>query len=653
MKTVTFRGIRPTDENGRNALGNPERGLRYEMVIAHSPDDLCPWGRNWNFDKFPEDGVKLSQAYCYLTQYWNKQIAQCKLDALESEFAIARKAGVKFILRFAYEFDAYRLCPDMSRLKQHISQLQPVLERNWDVIYVIQCGWMGLWGEFHSCIRNIDHDIAACAEIIRDTINILPPDRFTMMRYPKKRYQVFREWGGATEINENNAFSQDLPAKVGFFNDGLLADPACGGTFINHPLKGAPGNPEFDFITHDAPYMPVEGELFWNHTCDAAYASAERVIERFRLHHQTSFSYVHGFSKLNGDPRDPVGSRGSIDFWKDTPLTLEQMTSRGYHCSPDYFNGVEYRTGFEFIRDHLGYRLEAIDASFTENTLPGSMFTAQIRIINRGFATMINPHSFYFVLMNERGEYLEIPTGFNGQKLQPYQPGDSLYTPIIHRISGSMRLPDDIKPGEWSLYLWIPDTRLRYRPEYAVRLASNTPWYERLGHGMNTLAKICIAVPETANISPSFCEEHVSVHYPTIPVFNDNQTENRPFTALNADFDNILVTGKTFHVGLTLNKESDARENCIMFFVLCHGNGQVYDFPADISKNQMSSLQLSGELPITDDMPQGAYSLGLCIHYQNTGETFQFEKASRLANPTSYWNIDGRGVNELGMIWHF
>ncbi len=513
---VVFQGLRPTTENGRKALRNPERGLRHEMIIARTADDQTPWARTWYFDRFPEDEVVIAQAYCYLTQYHDSPIADSKLQALEAEFAEARRHGIKFLLRFAYENDSNRVCPTVEGICRHMDQLKPVLDRNWDVIYVIQCGWVGLWGEFHTSIRNIDNDPRQCARIIAKMLEILPPDRFTMMRYPKRKRQVLQELGALEPITPGTAFTQRPNARIGFFNDGTLADPGDGGTFNDHPLKGAPGNPDFDFITHDAPYMPVEGELFWNGTTDSRYASAARAIERFRLHHYSTFSYRHGQSGLDGHPsrEDKTDMRGSIDFWKETPVTAEWLAAGKYPFSPAYFDGAE-RTAFEYIRDHLGYRLEAQDAVFDGELAAGDTFTATLRIVNRGFATMINPREFSFVLLHKDGSCIEIPTGFNGQGLQPYQPGDPDCRPLTHTICASFRIPETAAPGEWALYLWAPDMRpsLRYRPDYAVRLANEIPWEERVGRGMNRLGTVRILKPQKPPLQMRLSEDCVTLRY--------------------------------------------------------------------------------------------------------------------------------------------
>ncbi len=60
LKTVTFHGIRATDPNGRMALRNPERGLRYESHIGNDIGDdrnHMDWIRA--MQRFEPDGMTL------------------------------------------------------------------------------------------------------------------------------------------------------------------------------------------------------------------------------------------------------------------------------------------------------------------------------------------------------------------------------------------------------------------------------------------------------------------------------------------------------------------------------------------------------------------------------------------------------------------
>ena len=89
--TYTYRG-------SSASIVNPERGFRAELAdfpaMAHL--DVCA--------RF---NLTLAQAYCYLTEFCSvspcKPLSKAFLDDMGGGFARARQAGVKLVLRFAYE----------------------------------------------------------------------------------------------------------------------------------------------------------------------------------------------------------------------------------------------------------------------------------------------------------------------------------------------------------------------------------------------------------------------------------------------------------------------------------------------------------------------------------------------------------------------
>ena len=78
------------------------------------------------------------------------------LTKLNTGFANLRKQGLKAVVRFAYNYPEtesdYLNAQDatLSRVKRHITQLQPVLQANADVIAAVQGGFIGAWGEWHT-----------------------------------------------------------------------------------------------------------------------------------------------------------------------------------------------------------------------------------------------------------------------------------------------------------------------------------------------------------------------------------------------------------------------------------------------------------------------------------------------------------------------
>ena len=92
----TFRGIRPVDKDGRDGLSNPERGFRFEIGVGRLPSDPVQFRylRDlWPFPRYRRDGVTVSQAYCYLSQFHSSAVSDEKIAA-----ALEGKTVVKEIV---------------------------------------------------------------------------------------------------------------------------------------------------------------------------------------------------------------------------------------------------------------------------------------------------------------------------------------------------------------------------------------------------------------------------------------------------------------------------------------------------------------------------------------------------------------------------
>ena len=81
--------------------------------------------------------------------------------------------------------------------------------------------------------------------------------------------------------------------------------------------------PEFDYMTRESPFVPVDGELFWSDQGFDGRAARGKGVDglnaavRMRLHHYSSFSLAHSYSEREGKPY-------SIDHWLSTPITSER-----------------------------------------------------------------------------------------------------------------------------------------------------------------------------------------------------------------------------------------------------------------------------------------------------------------------------------------
>jgi len=513
LQAVEYHGIRPTDPGGREGLRNPERGLRIETLIAEAPGTKV-WGRShhlsgritpgyneqwWILDaqRYEPHGLTLAQTYCYLDGFIGKPIPEEKLTLLQRSFDNLRKRGLKAVLRFAYEKDVSRRSgPTLQDILGHIDQLAPVICENIDVVFVMQAGFVGAWGEWHSSAHELEKDHSALAAIVSRILLILPADQMTQVRVPKYKRWVLEQpiLGGHHQVLNAETAHTDMPnARIGFNNDGFLAGETCGGTWPEPPHFSNPGNPEFDYMTRESPYVLIDGELFW--ADQGGKVDGLKAAIRMRLHHYSSFSLAHSYSEKEGKPF-------SIDDWMQTPLTANEARAAKLPLSDGYFSDTSGnqmpRTQFEYIRDHLGYRIEIQRAKFPSATRAGEKLTVEAELINRGFSAIHNRRPVYFALMDVDGRVMELSAeDAHPHEWQPYEPGDEDYRPLTHKISIKSQLPGNMKPGWYQLGLWMPDVNesLRMDPRYAIRVANrDVPWWtnDDLCYGVNILGMIQI-----------------------------------------------------------------------------------------------------------------------------------------------------------------
>lgn len=139
------------------------------------------------------------------------------------------------------------------------------------------------------------------------------------------------------------------------------------------------------------PLLCKSGELFWSDQGFDGKAARGKGVDglnaavRMRLHHYSSFSVAHSYAEREGKPY-------SIDRWLSTAITPEPLRQAampvGGGWFEDGFGQRVTRTQFEYIQDHLGYRLELQSARIPEQVMTGAEFKVEIELINRGFSTM-------------------------------------------------------------------------------------------------------------------------------------------------------------------------------------------------------------------------------------------------------------------------
>lgn len=495
-KTIIFRGICIDDLHGQQGLYNPERGFRLETAVDIVDHKENPTEQLITLShKYASDSVSLAQSYFYLTYIIGQEISDENIKTMQTYFDELERRGMKAVLRFAYEKDFMNRAPVGPRLADalaHLDQLKPFLEKNKELIFVVQAGVIGAWGEWHSSVHGLENSPEAQIAILMKLLTVVPTNKQIQVRLP-----IYKNL-----LKEN----PEQYGRLSFHDDFIVIKPDRWDGEMHEGTKN------FQQMVDESPYLIVDGELpwgFWSIGNDPNSPSTGWIIDglqvarRLFLQHYSSLSIIHNYkeqpsSRTFGESYDP---EYSMNVWKKTWITEESLRHYKMPVSAHYFEKRDgskaKRNVFDYIRDHLGYRIELHKLYLPQALSTHHQNSLRLELQNKGFATVHGNHAVYWVLIDANDEVTEIATSVNPFDWQPFQPGDSTYTSLTHSIRSNISLPTSLKPGNYRLGLWMPNdsNQLRYNARYAIRCANgNVTWWISKEHkyGVNLLTTINI-----------------------------------------------------------------------------------------------------------------------------------------------------------------
>ncbi|MEM9886074.1 MAG: DUF4832 domain-containing protein [Bacteroidota bacterium] len=462
---------------------NPERGFyrysetRASNYTALNVSDLTAW-RMLHTPIFGENGFQIYSSltfrYFFLDDFTNSAISQTFLNSMEADFAAARQAGTKIIVRMAYTNDVddsccSGFCPPYgdapkSIVLQHIEQLKPIFFVNKDVISVVQMGFIGIFGEgYYTDFFGLASSDCGQGKLLNDNwddrnevlaalLDAIPDDRMIQVRYPQMKQRYL---GGVTApttfpaLNLSEAYTESDKARIGFHNDCYLASPTDFGTYADYGNSSSSAMDDTlnlkSYKAADSRYVAVGGE-----TCSPY------------------------------EPFDDCATNGRAD------TEMRRLHYSYLNSQFNYFDVNEDWIGecMEEIKRELGYRFELEEAEFTNAVRPGQRIEVEIELDNEGYATPYNPRGVELVFRN---------TSTQEEYFAPLDSDPRLWFNEV-TINQNICIPTDMPLGSYELFLHLPDLEasLYGRSEYAIRIASRLPnntdvWenatgYNRLGH---------------------------------------------------------------------------------------------------------------------------------------------------------------------------
>ena len=424
LETVTYTA---SDEN----IPNPERGFYGAAEIYYA--DGRGIGQS-NISSARLQGRTLYLLEFHLTNYVSCDIAEDYLQTIRARFQSLRDGGAKCILRFCYSNgDSEKDKPwdaTPEQVHRHIAQLKPILQEYYDIIMVVQAGFIGSWGEWY--YTDNFNDNASRKALVDALLDAVPAERQIELRTPGYKMKLYG-YSLADTITRAEAHLPTAKARLGGHNDCYVSSSNDVGTYS--------GNNDRSYWAAETKYTIMGGE-----SCAL-----------------TAYCHCEGTDRYNGALKD---------------MAMYHLTylNNGYHQS--VLKRWKEEKCLDEIKMRLGYRLILEEGQFTKAPESGKPFKIKLSLRNNGFASIQNPRDAEFVITSKDGTLVKKYDLNSDPRF--WMPGETT------SIEQTIDLPAGLA-GEYTLSLNLPDPceTLHDNPFFSIRLANEDTWQEKTGY--NTL----------------------------------------------------------------------------------------------------------------------------------------------------------------------
>jgi len=420
-----------------NSIPNPERGF-YHHTETHS-NNYSSLNVNTLSNYRVNENITLILRVFYLEDFKDSDISEAYLENVKQDLAVVRTAGLKCIVRFAYNNDQTDTDASKVQILSHLDQIASILSEYSDVIAFMQAGFIGSWGEWYYTTQTefglpgSTVNYTNRGEVVAKILDVLPSSRMVQLRTPTFKREIFNEY---TALDFSDAHNGTDISRTGHHNDCFLASSTDFGTYAN--------------ITTDKNYLSQECLYTVNGGETCATSEFSGCVNALSDLSNLRYSY------LNTDYNRTV-----LDVWETDGCMGE-------------------------VLEKLGYKLVLTNGEYSSMASAGDSVSIYIELENQGWASPYNPRGLEIILrssINPSEKYVfELS---NDPRL--WLPNEQII------IDQKIKIPSEITLGEYDLFLNLPDTAsaLKDRAEYSIRMSNQNTWESSTGYN-DLQAKITI-----------------------------------------------------------------------------------------------------------------------------------------------------------------
>ncbi len=387
------------------------------------------------------------------------------LSVIKTVFEILRDKGYKQSINFVYNntyhvsylngvtarnnIESVSASEDV--ILSHIDGLAPLVSEYKDTVFSIMGGFIGFSGDMADSTQYPPvNRIKVMKKVIEKLV--VPNDVYYLIRDPQYKYDL--------EVD-----SPDYPYldRISFVNKAMFGEQTKQGWHSGGYQKGNPENKRLDaweYVTVQAPYAPNDAELFPNSNLIgkgsypvARIVSGLEAILECSHHGMTTMGFWNGYYEVNRATQSPA----VMDLWKTEKITEKILQDNNIVYDPAWFknsDGTEAkRNCFEFIRDHLGYKIVAHSGRVEGNT---DSIKAELTLKNYGFSAAFNLESGFAILDSEFKEISHIAVG-EPDKWYSHNP-DSINSTKVPEYTINAALEAPKEKGKYYIAFYLKNT---------------------------------------------------------------------------------------------------------------------------------------------------------------------------------------------------
>ncbi|MBR7132096.1 MAG: DUF4874 domain-containing protein [Clostridia bacterium] len=419
-----------TSEGDKLLLANPDRGFRTHLTLyvkeAVDSGNPMKYYRD-DFDVFfgyiKSERVNNALAYLYLTDYRNMDIPQDGMDAIEAFFKFCEIEQIKIMLRFGYCDDLNYLDrgANQETILRHIKQLAPLVAKYRHCIHTVEGGFVGSYGEWASVYQRPAVDYETVTRAIVENFCV-PTGLFFSHRLPQYKNLIPE--------------TDSLYKYIAYNNDAMYGEQSNDGW---HSGGYQYGTAEWAQVCNEGAYTPQGGEMLNNSAMlnYNAVPTGIQMIKETAHHWHNTMSVWHGMFE---DSKNAI-----MNNWRKEVITPEILEANDIVYCPSWFkddNGnTVTRYAYDFIRDHLGYKLEAQSFSVSGEDVASGKLTLNLALKNYGMSAAFCMNSSFVILDEDYNVVSKVSAG-KPETWYSHNPEDYLDTTVLtHNINAEINAP--------------------------------------------------------------------------------------------------------------------------------------------------------------------------------------------------------------------